>query len=104
MDKRRFDAVRQWGELSHVTLARRGLYKVQDRSAGMPPQFAALGYSHFGDPDFYNGVLYVPITSRRAKPAVLAYDEDLNLLGWGTLDHGGEVDRTWQNVTVHGWI
>jgi hypothetical protein len=49
-----------------------------------------LGYDHYGDCDFYNGKLYIPLTSHDGYPPILlVYDENLNLLQWGKLGHGG---------------
>jgi hypothetical protein len=67
-----------------------------DKSAGIPFElayktfFIEPAYNHFGDCDFYDGKLYIPVTSEFGyPPIVLVYDENLNLVKWGKLGHGG---------------
>jgi hypothetical protein len=75
-----------------------------DKSVGIPVELAhiwvfQLGYDHFGDCDFYDGKLYVPTTSHDGyPPIVLVYDENLNLIQWGTLGKGG---GSW---LYHYWV
>jgi hypothetical protein len=57
-----------------------------DLSIPIPPEFSA--WKHFGDADFYNGRLYVPLTDG-GPPMLLIFDENLNLLSWGEIFPGG---------------
>jgi hypothetical protein len=61
------------------------------------------GYNHFGDPDFHDGIFYVPMSGECVPTAVLALSADLRqVLGWGTLGKGGGA---W--VSIHpqdGWL
>ena len=52
---------------------------------GVPSQLS--GYDHFGDGDFAEGFLFVPVTG--GGPAVVAvFDEELNLRAWAPMPNG----------------
>jgi hypothetical protein len=59
-----------------------------DKSVGIPMEpignpFLVSYDNHFGDCDFNNGKLYVPLTSKSGMPPhILVYDENLNLVQW----------------------
>jgi hypothetical protein len=61
------------------------------------------GYNHFGDPDFHDGILYVPMMGECVPAAVLALSADLRqVLGWGTLGKGGGA---WLSIHPQdGWL
>jgi hypothetical protein len=45
------------------------------------------GYNHFGDPDFWNGFLFVPVENvSNDYPLVAVFDSDLHLVAWDYLD------------------
>jgi hypothetical protein len=57
---------------------------------GVPSQLS--GYDHFGDGDYSDGFLFVPVTGG-GTPLVAVFDEELNLRAWAPLpnDEGGWV-------------
>jgi hypothetical protein len=63
----------------------------------LPTELQGKGYDHLGDPDYFNGKLYIPITNNAdagsVVPLVLVLDHELNTIGAGTLKSGGTTDR-----------
>lgn len=54
-----------------------------NRSTGVPGNLKRLGYWHFGDIDFYDGLLYAAL-DHGPVPLVIVYDEDLNFVKYGS--------------------
>jgi hypothetical protein len=68
---------------------------------GIPHEFASRGYNHYGDCDFYNGNLYIPLEdlSKNLTPLILVFDSNLNLVRFGKLSP--QIDAPW--CAVHPW-
>jgi hypothetical protein len=64
--------------------------------------FESVGYSHFGDIDFFDGRLYVAAENGPA-PAVLVFDRELSLLGVSFL--AGKTDCPWCAINpLNGYL
>jgi len=59
--------------------------------AELPIELKQKGYKHFGDLDFYDNLLYVPVTTDNSddqKPIVAVFDEDLSYKKYGKFPEG----------------
>jgi hypothetical protein len=74
-------------------------------SAPIPDALWARGYNHLGQPAYANGYVYVPLEGA-GPPMVVAYDTNLNVISWTTLDpHGVTNESPWVGINpVDGYL
>ena len=67
------------------------------------------GFNHFGDPDFRNGFLFVPVEHSQPgnQPLLLILDDGLNPVAWEILNHAtadasGKFNAAWVSVNSAG--
>ena len=70
---------------------------------GIPSQLEDLGCNHFGDPDFYNGYIFIPVeggngTQCGTQPVVAVFDTDLNFLNYDDL-YRQSRNAAWIGIT-----
>jgi hypothetical protein len=59
------------------------------RSQGLSGRERRMGFDHMGDPDYFDGYVYVPMERRGRRPAAVTLrDADLKFLGTVTLKQG----------------
>jgi uncharacterized repeat protein (TIGR01451 family) len=79
----------------------------------MPASIHALGIDHFGDPDQAEGFLFVPTDDGEKVPdaggkqqaRIVVFNENLELIGWYTLDNGsgGHKNAGWLAIAPDGF-